>query len=82
VHRVVSIPIQSGTRNSVLHILDHNGLLFLPTEIVCCELFAATMEAKAVLSSGFHLEEKGQHDKMFHTRVNVLNRACALTIDH
>jgi hypothetical protein len=40
------------------------------------------MEAKAVLSSGFQLEEDGQHDKMFHTRVIVLDRACALTIDH
>jgi hypothetical protein len=45
-------------------------------------LFAATMEAKAVLSSGFQLEEDGQHDKTFHTRVIVLDRACALTIDH
>ena len=34
------------------------------------------------LSAGSWLEEKGQHDKLFHTKVKVQDRACALTIDH
>jgi hypothetical protein len=41
----------------------------------------ATMEEKAVLSHLFQKEEKGHSEQLFHTRVIVQERACALTID-
>ena len=34
------------------------------------------------LSYGFQLEEEGRWDGLFHTRVVVLERSCAMTIDH
>ena len=34
------------------------------------------------LSYGFQLEEEGRWDGMFHTRVVVQERSCAMTIDH
>jgi hypothetical protein len=40
------------------------------------------MEEKAVFSHWFQREEKGQGERLFHTRVIVQDRACALTIDH
>jgi hypothetical protein len=40
------------------------------------------MDDMAVMSAGFWLEERGYHDKLFHTKTVVRDRACALTIDH
>jgi hypothetical protein len=40
------------------------------------------MEDMAIMSAGFWLEERGYHDKLFHTKTIVRDRACALTIDH
>jgi hypothetical protein len=40
------------------------------------------MEDMAVMSAGFWLEERGYHDKLFHTKMVVCDRACALMIDH
>ena len=34
------------------------------------------------LSYGFQLEEEGRWDGLFHTRVVVQERSCAMTIDH
>jgi hypothetical protein len=42
----------------------------------------ATMEEKDVFSHWFQREEKGHAEQLFHTRVIVQERACALTIDH
>jgi hypothetical protein len=39
------------------------------------------MEEKDVLSNWFQKEEKGHAEQLFHTRVIVQERACALTID-
>ena len=40
------------------------------------------MDDMAVMSAGFRLEERGLHDKLFHTKAIVRDRACALMIDH
>jgi hypothetical protein len=40
------------------------------------------MDDMAVMSAGFRLEERGSHDKLFHTKAVVRDRVCALTIDH
>jgi hypothetical protein len=40
------------------------------------------MDDMAVMSAGFRLEERGYLDKLFHTKIVVRDRACALTIDH
>ena len=36
----------------------------------------------ACLSARSWLEEKGQREKLFHTKLKVQDRACSLTIDH
>ena len=36
----------------------------------------------ALLSPGAWLEERGQRDNLFHSKVLVQDRGCALTIDH
>jgi hypothetical protein len=41
----------------------------------------ATMEEKDVVSHWFQREEEGHAEQLFHTRVIVQERACALTID-
>jgi hypothetical protein len=33
-------------------------------------------------STGFWLEEEGYGDRLFHTKANVRDRACVLTIDY
>jgi hypothetical protein len=40
------------------------------------------MEDMAVMSAGFWLEERGYHDKLFHTKMVVRDRVCALMINH
>jgi hypothetical protein len=40
------------------------------------------MDDMSVMSAGFRLEERGNHDKLFHTKAVVRDRACSLTIDH
>jgi hypothetical protein len=40
------------------------------------------MDQKAVLSYSFQREEEGCSESLFHSRVKVQERACALTIDH
>jgi hypothetical protein len=34
------------------------------------------------VSTGFWLKEEGYGDRFFHTKANVRDRACALTIDY
>ena len=40
------------------------------------------MKMASKLSYGFQLEEEGRWDGLFHTRVVVQERSCAMTIDH
>jgi hypothetical protein len=42
----------------------------------------STMDDMAVMSASFRLEERGSHDKLFHTKAVVRDRVCALTTDH
>ena len=43
---------------------------------------ASTMEKKNLLSYWFQREEEGRAVSLFHSRVKVQDKACALTIDY